>query len=299
MVDIQIDGKSIPQTVSTVSNTITIGPEHSGANYICDENTSLSEVFHTIVNNKTFNKIVLLYNPNDYFTDEPIVITKSDIEITSEIGVTINNRIDESLGNKFILSISGDNNTISNITFNCSNTPASAKYGCILVSGSNNTINKVTTISGAGIVVSGYSYNTITNCTCNSNQNAIELASNATRACTYNRVENNNIMNCVNGIVLSTFKNANSSNIISNNIITNCNIGIYLYNNSNTYKNTPEYNIISNNIISRGLGRSSDYGTGQYTILVCGVNNILTGNVTRGKGIDDKFFQSTIVNNIQ
>ena len=268
------------------TNTVTVGIATSNADYVCDDNTDFSTALSMAIDSGS-KRIVILNSNSEYILDRTVYINKSDITITAENGVVINNRIHPDAPYTCAFMIRGSCNTISNITFKASSDDniVSGLYA-IKTIGNGNKFENLSIIFGNGIILDGVSNSIVSNCNISYTQVGIGVYSNKERASQCNRISNCNITRCKTGIDIYTFKNDNMYNIISDNIVLDCSIGINLYNISKTFNNLPTSNIIKFNIVSRGSGLPTDYEFGQYTIIAKASDTIFEGNITKGKEIE-------------
>ena len=165
------------------------------------------------------------------------------------------------------LHSSSNDNTITGNT--CNNNSSS---GIDLYSSSNNTVtNNTCTNNNYGIWLYNSNNNTITGNTCTNNYYGIDLYSSSNNTITGNTCNNNSY-----GIYLASSCN----NTVTGNTCNNNSYGIYLASSCN--------NTVTGNTCMRGTGQTSDYTSGQYTILLSGTGNnynLISSNNCMGKAV--------------
>jgi len=165
------------------------------------------------------------------------------------------------------LDSSSNDNTITGNT--CNNNSSS---GIDLYSSSNNTVtNNTCTNNNYGIWLYNSNNNTITGNTCTNNYYGIDLYSSSNNTITGNTCNNNSY-----GIYLASSCN----NTVTGNTCNNNSYGIYLASSCN--------NTVTGNTCMRGTGQTSDYTSGQYTILLSGTGNnynLISSNNCMGKAV--------------
>lgn len=270
--------------VKDTTNTITIGPTGSPADFIVSENHPLDQVFASVFKNLNIATIKIL--KGEYFVTAPIVVKTTNIAIVGEPGVTITNKIkilDDKKANQgptFDMTNSCDV-SISNINFMCDAPIAKQRpyiYGKMVA---RLTVFDCCFNFGNGVHINGFD-NTVKDSIFIGAKCGVFIRSTADCLCTRNRITGNRFDVCDKCIVLGTYKTPVLHNVITDNIITNSNVGIDLCNDSVSYTVFPEKNIVKDNNISRDSGYTT---TGQYTIRVNGYNNVITDNLLEGRDV--------------
>ena len=272
-------------------NTYTIGPEYTGADFIVNEDDSLHDVFAKLLNNVNARKIIILKDYKPYTTRKPIVINRNDIEIVSEPGVKITNSIHSDMSDKkseqYVFDIKGSGVTLRDINVSSLGLigPVERPWGNISVNGNNNKISNVTVEARNGIIVTGDN-NIIENCHAKNCTYGLWIASGVNTPCYANSIVFSRATDCGMGIVISSSYTNAQYNKIENNHITNCKQGITIWSVAKGSTDiVPRYNIIAYNTIVRGNGDPKDYKDDEFTILINGQNNIFSNNLLRGKGL--------------
>ena len=198
--------------------------------------------------------------------------------------ITIDGNSDSlSYTSKYIIRVTGNSNTICNITI-C-NAMGGSNCAISLKSTASQNIIEGNQIYNVDIAISVYSGT-------NENNNVISnniynVGTGISSSGTKNNTIGNNIKNSNYGINMNQTKNS----VFNGNCMYDCNTGIFI-------KFAENCNV-SDNVCMRGAGLSSDYSDtqGTITILDGAKNNLIYGNLIMGKNYTNSGTNNTITNN--